>query len=223
MPGGEQATREPWRMAAAHLLDAECGLHLLHEGVSAQALRTVETMLERRINAPLTSSVGRFFDAVAAIAGVRTRVAYEAQAAMELEWLATNRPATGVYSWSVVESSNAIREQFHARPALNWEIDTRPLIHDVADDVERGSPAHVIARRFHSTLAEIILDVCDRIRARTGLSRVVLSGGVFMNELLTREAESRLAEAAFTVHRHRRVPANDGGLSLGQLAVAAAL
>jgi hydrogenase maturation protein HypF len=222
MPGGEQAAREPWRMAASHLLDAGFDLRLLHKMVSWAALRTVETMLRRRVNAPLTSSMGRLFDAVAALAGVRTHVAYEGQAAMKLEWLATDAPTGGVYPWSIVENSKEMNGRGDDNPAPTWEIDTRPLIREVAADAERGSPAHVIARRFHSTMVEIVAEICGRIRKQTSLSTIVLSGGVFMNALLTREAESRLTEEGFAVYRHSRVPANDGGLSLGQLAVAAA-
>src|SRR5262249_46830116 len=108
------------------------------------------------------------------------------------------------------------------RPEATLVVDTRPLIRAVAADVARPTEAARIARRFHSALVEIIAAVCNRLRATTGKRTAVLSGGVFLNALLTREVSARLAVAGFQVYRHRLVPANDGGLSLGQLAIAAA-
>jgi hydrogenase maturation protein HypF len=101
-------------------------------------------------------------------------------------------------------------------------IDTRPLFTELAAGLRRGCLAPIIARRFHSTLVEIVAQVCGRLRQRSGLDVVVLSGGVFQNALLTTEVITRLEGAGFCVHRHRRVPPGDGGLSLGQLAIAAA-
>src|SRR5262249_42186014 len=126
----------------------------------------------------------------------------------ELESLAAQTPADGVYPCEI--SAELI-------------VDTRPLIRAVATDAARGTEARVIARRFHTTLVEMIATVCDRIRNITGLDAVVLSGGVFLNALLTREVHDQLARAGFRVFRHRLVPPNDGGLSLGQAAIAAAI
>jgi hydrogenase maturation protein HypF len=172
-------------------------------------------MLERRLNTPWTSSAGRLFDAVAALAGVRDRVSYEGQAAIELEWLAEGAPPDGAYPFDL-----SVPTQGSADAPL--VVDTRPLIRGVAEDVERGTGAATIARRFHSAMVEMIAVVCGRLRKDAGLSDVVLSGGVFLNALLTREVGARLTDDGFRVHRHRLVPPNDGGLSLGQLAVAAA-
>jgi hydrogenase maturation protein HypF len=169
-------------------------------------------MLERHLNTPLTSSAGRLFDAVAALAGVRERVSYEGQAAIELEWLATTVAAAAAYPFEVSPAGEG--------PLV---IDTRPLIRAVADEARRGVDAARIARRFHSTLVEVIAAVCGRLRRTTGLETVVLSGGVFLNALLTREVVERLGVEGFQIYRHRLVPPNDGGLSLGQLAVAAAI
>jgi hydrogenase maturation protein HypF len=216
MPGGEQAVHEPWRMAVAHLRDADCDAFCLAPSVPAGALQTAEKMIERGFNAPLTSSVGRLFDAVAAIAGVRLCGSYEAQAAVELEWLATGMGADGVYPFEIrdanVENGNV------AQPA---SIDTRPLIRAVAADARQGVEAKVIARRFHSTVVAVIAEVCRRIRRETGLNDVVLSGGVFMNALLTVDAMARLRLEGFRVFRHELTPPSDGSLSLGQVAVAA--
>jgi hydrogenase maturation protein HypF len=215
MPGGDQASREPWRMALAHLLDAGLDGGLLKPRVPAKSLQIVARMLEREFNAPRTSSAGRLFDAVACLAGLRDQVSYEGQAAVELEWLATDVAADGHYpfdlSWTPAESPSAAARV----------VDTRPLIRAVSEDVVKKVSPAVIARRFHATMVEIIVAVCDRLRQETGLVPVVLSGGVFLNALLTAEVGARLREAGFRVYRHRLVPPSDGGLSLGQLAVAA--
>jgi hydrogenase maturation protein HypF len=211
MPGGEQAAKEPWRMAVSHLQEAECDSGCSKLGASPSAMRAVMTMLERRLNAPLTSSMGRLFDAVSAIAGIRTRSSYEGQAAIELEYQAMRVADARVYSWEVSKGSSL----------ASWIIDTRPLIRDVARDAADGVSPAVIARRFHSTVVEWIADVCSRIRVATGVAQVVLSGGVFMNSLLTGESVARLTERGFNVYTQQKVPANDGGLSLGQLIVAA--
>ena len=225
MPGGEQAIREPWRMALAHLLDAGCDLRLLSARLPAAALQTLRVMLARRLNTPLTSSMGRLFDAVAALAGVRDRVSYEGQAAMELEWLATGAEPDGSYPFALEgpqERETTCDVPNGKPPAAKVVIDTRPLVRAVAEDANRQIDARRIARRFHSTLVELIAGVCGRIRQQTAITAVVLSGGVFMNALLTCETVARLAGEGFEVYRHRLVPPNDGGLSLGQLAIAAA-
>jgi len=216
MPGGDQAIREPWRMAVAHLADARVQNEPLKARLLPSRLQTVERMLQRRFRTPLTSSAGRLFDAVASLTGVRDHVSYEGQAAIELECLASPVPLAGSYPFAVeqipVEDSGA--------PLLL--IDTRPLITAIAEDANRKVDAALISRRFHSTLVEVIAQVCGLIREATGLEAVVLSGGVFLNALLTCEVSSRLRKDGFRVYRHRLVPPNDGGLSLGQLAIGAA-
>lgn len=216
MPGGESAIREPWRMALAHLIDAGCGLSLLERRIPADAIRTTGTMIERRINLPATSSIGRLFDAAASIAGIRDRVTYEGQAAMQWEWLATDAgEARGAYPFTI-EPPSAGRD---AAPDV---IDTRPIIRALAEDAVRGIEPRRMARRFHTTIVDVIETACLRIRDRTGLGVVVLSGGVFANAILLREAVPRLEAHGFRVYRHRLVPPNDGGLCLGQAAIAAA-
>jgi hydrogenase maturation protein HypF len=195
-------------MALAHLIDAGCGDVPDRLRATPAERRVVRAMLERGLNAPLTSSAGRLFDAVAALAGVRDRVSFEGQAAIELEGLAADTPADGSYPFALA-----------AGPA--WVVDTRPLVRAVAEDAASGVAAPVIARRFHRTLVEVIAAVCDRIRTESGLGDVVLSGGVFLNALLTAELCARLTQAGYRAFRHRLVPPGDGGLSLGQLAVAA--
>ncbi len=211
MPGGEQAIREPWRMALSHLTDAGEMGSFGRLKVSPTEECVVRSLLEKGVNTPPTSSAGRLFDAVAALAGVRDRVSYEGQAAIELEWLAAESPAAGAYPF-----------ELSAEPDGALVVDTRPLIRAVVADTRADAGARVIARRFHSALVEVIAAVCGQIRAETSLDAVVISGGVFLNALLTREVCARLGRDGFRVYRHRLVPPNDGGLSLGQVAVAIA-
>ncbi|MDB5392203.1 MAG: hypF [Planctomycetaceae bacterium] len=231
LPGGDAAIREPWRIAISQLLDAGCADFSL-KGVSSHQRRTIEQMVQRGFHSPFTSSVGRLFDAVAAIAGVRTEVAYEGQAAMQMEWLATDTAKDGTYPFELMpEQTVPIRWNAFCNvppPQVLPEfeltsdaIDTRPLIRAVVRDVRQHVSVDLIARRFHSTLTEIIVKVCHRIRTETQLQTVVLSGGVFLNAILTRDVCAELKFDGFRVFRHRLVPPGDGGLSLGQLAVAA--
>lgn len=235
MPGGEQAIREPWRMALAHLHVAGCDDELLRGRVSADNMCIVHQMLDRRVHAPLTSSVGRLFDAVAVLAGLRTHVSFEGQAAMELEWHATEAEGdNGVYDMARVECATWNAEvpwnndqkiphfALRAPHSSIVEYDARPLIRAVVRDRKRGVEAAVIARRFHASLVNMVADACNLVRKTYRLSSVVLSGGVFMNALLTAGVRRRLQHDGFRVYGHRLVPPNDGGLSLGQLAVAAA-
>ncbi len=215
MPGGEQAILEPWRMAASHLLDADCPLTPLEAHVPPGSLNIVRTMIQRRVNTPQTSSIGRLFDAVAALVGLRRTAAYDGQAAMELEWLAETAPACGSYPVEFQEETPA----GNTNPA--FVVDSRLLVQAIVHDFKRECDRSRIARRFHTTIVEMIEAVCGRIREGNGISRVVLSGGVFMNALLTSETIERLTSRGFIVYRHQVVPPNDGGLCLGQLAVAA--
>jgi hydrogenase maturation protein HypF len=211
MPGGEQAVREPWRMAVAHLADAGAASPLLGARILPDRMRMVEQLLSRHFNTPQTSSAGRLFDAVAALCGVRDQVSYEGQAAIELEWLATGVSVDGIYPFELSQPAGET-------PLI---IDTRPLIGAVAREVDQQVAPAVIARRFHATLTEVIAQVCGRLRDSSSINAVALSGGVFLNALLTGDVLSRLRGAGFRVYRHRLVPPNDGGLSLGQLAITA--
>jgi hydrogenase maturation protein HypF len=215
MPGGEKSIHEPWRIALAHLIDAEAELAWFTARFSQANVLILKKMIVRVINTPQTSSAGRLFDAVASLAGVRDRVSYEGQAAIELEWAATQAESDMDYPYDLC-LPNA--EEMLQAPIV---VDTRPLIRAVAEDVVDGVPTTSIARRFHATLVSMIAAVCDQLRLTTGIEVVVLSGGVFMNALLTGEVFEHLESDGFRVYRHRLVPPNDGGLSLGQLAIAA--
>lgn len=214
LPGGDRAAREPWRMALAHLTDADIDAADALSDIASSARRTVAQMIERGVNAPLTSSVGRLFDAVAVLCGGAASTTFEGQAAMWLESLAGAAAVAEVYPFAITASTDRL---------LPHQVDTRPLIEAVERDRRRGSAPALIARRFHSTLAAVAVSVAQRVRAETGLSTVVLSGGVFVNAILTDELQKRLAGEGFEVYRHRVVSPGDGGLSLGQLAVGAAV
>jgi hydrogenase maturation protein HypF len=210
MPGGEAAIREPWRMAAAYLLHAGEDPDLLAPRIPPDRLRVLATVIDRRLNAPPTSSVGRLFDGIASMAGLVDRVSYEGQAAVRLEEAARDGGDRCPY---LVELS---------REGLAWILKLSPLIAAVARDVREGLSQADIARRFHSFIVEAIRQTCLRLRSDSSIDQVVLSGGVFLNDLVLSEAVRALSAERFRVYRHHRVPPNDGGICLGQLAVAAA-
>ena len=212
LPGGEQAVREPWRMAAVYLQQAygEDFLHLaipFVEQLDRRRWRPLAQMIRRGINSPRTSSLGRLFDAVAALLGLRAEVAYEGQAAIELELVA--EPSVHVYSFAISEGGPAT-------------LDVAPMIRAIIQDLEHGISVARIAGRFHRSVAELLATACVRARRHSGLSAVALSGGVFQNRLLLEQLTTRLEELEFHVYVNHLVPPNDGGLSLGQAAVAAA-
>jgi hydrogenase maturation protein HypF len=168
----------------------------------------VVALARKGINAPLTSSAGRLFDAVAALVGVRDTINYEGQAAVELEQLA-DPGEPGTYRAAV-----AAREPFCIAGA--------DLVRAVTDDLRDGTTAPVVAARFHNGVAALVEDGCVLARERTGLGTVALSGGVFQNLILAHRVCARLEARGFRVLTHSRVPCNDGGISLGQAVVAGA-
>jgi hydrogenase maturation protein HypF len=214
LPGGSAAVREPWRMAVAYLahhfgrefLDRRIPFLREIDGVS---LELVLRMINRNLNSPLTSSCGRLFDAVAALAGIRQRVNYEAQAAIELEMAAHGSKDEGVYPMGLVPDG------------AGWMIDTLPLFDALLDDLERRVPVGTVSRRFHNGLVDVFSRLARLIRDRSGLRQVCLSGGTFQNVLLLEGLRGSLEAEGFEVFTHAEVPAGDGGLSLGQAMVAA--
>ena len=209
MPGGEKAVREPWRMAAAHLLDAGTKCSGFRARVDPNAVRMLETMIRRKFNSPMTSSVGRLFDAVASLIGAVDRVSYEGQAAIRLEELASMTSESGLYPVEIAKLDEV------------WIVDTRPIILSVACEADAGVEKELMSRKFHSTMAKIVSEMCLRIFEATKIRDVVLSGGSFMNCLMTMAVCEELGRGGFVVHRQRLVPPNDGGLCLGQLMIAA--
>jgi len=161
-------------------------------------------MLLRGINSPLTSSVGRLFDGIAALLGLRQQANFEGQAAMELEW-SVEEGVEGVYP-------------FDLRFEGLWLVDWGPMVLELLRDLHLGRPSGEIAAKFHNTLVEALVPVAQRIKEK----RVVLTGGVFQNRYLTERSFLRLEQEGFRVYTHQRVPPNDGGISLGQVIVAAA-
>jgi hydrogenase maturation protein HypF len=214
MPGGAAAIKKPYRMALGYihaLLGPDFPLHGLPilSPLDPGELVVVERQMERRVNSPLTSSAGRLFDAVSALAGVRGEIDYEAQAAIELEMLASENEKTfAVYPFSVAEEDNC------------QVVKLGELIAAVIDDVKRGVPASTISTKFHWTVARMIADMCRAISRDTGIKVVALSGGVFQNRILFRLTVDGLQEEGFEVLTHRLMPCNDGGISLGQAAIA---
>jgi hydrogenase maturation protein HypF len=207
MPGGAAAIRAPWRMAAAHLAaaypDAIPVLSVVER--HAETWDAVLAMAERGVNSPRTSSAGRLFDAVAALLGIRDAINYEGQAAIELEQRAdpSERGSYPVLAGTVLPGAELVRA--------------------VVDDLARGVAVPTIAARFHNAVADAVTGVCERIRDESGVGVVALSGGVWQNLLLTTRAMESLRARGFRVLTHSRVPCNDGGISLGQAVVAAAL
>jgi hydrogenase maturation protein HypF len=221
MPGGAAAIRQPWRMAAAYLDTSGAEVTSL-DVASRNTARwdTIVTMARRRVNAPLTSSAGRLFDAVAAVLGVRDEISYEGQAAIELEQLADPAETSG-YRASIKGRGGETAELPSVLPGP-FRASGADLIRAAVEDLVAGVPRELIASRFHNGVAALIEDGCLLLREQRGLNTVALSGGVFQNLLLLREAVTRLERSGFTVLTHSRVPCNDGGISLGQAVIAAA-
>jgi hydrogenase maturation protein HypF len=215
MPGGDAATREPLRMAVSYLYQAFGAqlppLAALRE-LEERDLRLLLRMMDRGINSPLTSSCGRLFDAVAAITGLRRRVTYEGQAALELEM-----------AIDAVEEDESSYPYRIIRGEKSFSVACQPLIHGVVEDTLRGIAVSIISRRFHNTVAALIEAGCVLIRGAGGPNQIALSGGVFQNRFLTEKAVRLLKANRFQVITHSLVPPNDGGLALGQAVIAGAL
>ncbi|MFF8375774.1 carbamoyltransferase HypF [Streptomyces sp. NPDC015661] len=217
LPGGDAAVRRPYRMALSHLraagLAADPALPCTRACAPGE-LPVLERQLARNLNCVPTSSMGRLFDAVSSLAGVCQHAGYEAQAAIELEAAALRAPATA-------EDPRYAFRLGPPRPGAPLTADPAPLLAAVAADVLDGTPAAVVAARFHHAVARLVRTVCAAARAETGMETVALTGGVFANAVLSSACARGLREDGFTVLRHRRIPPNDGGLALGQLVVAA--
>ncbi len=215
LPGGAAAIREPWRMAVSYLAQ-HFGREFLNVDIpfvrqlDRRKVEFLLGMMEQEVNSPLTSSCGRLFDAVAALAGIRQQVNYEAQAAIELEMALTVSEQDRAYPMRLLPDGE------------HWIISTRPLFEALLDDLGRGLPVGAISRRFHNGLVECFVDLATLLREKTAMDRVCLSGGTFHNIYFSQRLEARLFEAGFQVFTQKEVPSGDGGLSLGQALVAAA-
>jgi hydrogenase maturation protein HypF len=222
MPGGDAAVREPWRMAVGHLhaagFDPVAARSLGVRGATELEGRVIRRMLERKLNSPLTSSLGRLFDAVAAVILGRRTVDFEAQAAIELEGLAAdedNEMDAGDYALRCSEGNWATREPITISATAMW--------HALVKDQLSGKRKARMAGQFHAGVANGFAEAALAARQATGIGTVAMSGGVMHNRRLSRLLRTSLEAQGFRVFQHRRVSPGDGGLSYGQAAVAAAI
>jgi hydrogenase maturation protein HypF len=218
LPGGDAATRNPWRIAFSYLytLLGEVPRSALPQSVEAQT-QLLRQQLDRQVNCPLTSAMGRLFDAVSALLGVCTQATYEAQAAIELEQTANSKMG----KWANRKSVNGGAYPFRVEVVQDGRVvRLQEMFVALLEDVERGVPVAEMGWRFHCTVVEMIVQVCQTIAQETGLQTVALGGGCFQNRILLRLAVPALQSAGLNVVLHRQVPCNDGGLSLGQAVIA---
>jgi len=213
LPGGAAAIHEPWRVAVSYLVKhygkdlGRLDIPFLY-GIHPRRLHVVQQMIEREIHSPRTSSCGRLFDAVAALAGVRSTVNYEAQAAIELEMAAHDSIDEGAYPFDLIPDGT------------HWQIGTHSLFEWLLRDIRHQQSVADISRRFHAGLASLFVELAEKIRDQSKLNRICLSGGCFQNALLFQLLLDGLRGKSFEVYSHSEVPAGDGGISLGQALVA---
>jgi hydrogenase maturation protein HypF len=211
LPGGEKAIKEVWRTGISFLYKA-FGKEVFNldipflRAIEEKKKASVVEMLEKGINSPMASSMGRLFDAVSAIAGIRSETTYDAQAAIELEMSAEINKTAG-YRFCIKESEG------------RFIIEPSPVIMEIVEDIKRKTPQGKISYRFHKGISAIITEICKRIKEEKNISIVVLSGGVFQNLLLLDMVYSQLKRAHFYVYTHRLLPTNDGCISTGQAAI----
>ena len=206
LPGGDISIRIPARMALSHLWANGMEWDNSLPCVSALCMEdktVLEIQLSKQINTPPTSSMGRLFDAVASLIGVRHKVSYEGQAAIEMEALA-DPGETGFYPISIG----------------NGLIDPKPLFEAIIVDLHKNTPIHILSARFHNSIVELSINACKSIRRENNINQVALSGGVWQNKVLLENTTKRLIKEQFDVMIHHTVPTNDGGLSLGQALIA---
>ena len=211
LPGGDSATRSPWRIAAgyAHTLGIDIDDLPFLQNIDKQALRILRQQIDKKLNSPLTSSMGRLFDAVASFIGIRNEVTYEAQAAIEMEVLSKPFVSSAKSYPYVIEDTKK-----------GTVIRLKKLLSAILRDVRENESVGMIAARFHQTIGEIAIDISRRAHESTGLNEVALSGGVWQNQVLLDLVRDGLKKQGFIVYFHQQVPSNDGGLALGQAVIA---
>jgi hydrogenase maturation protein HypF len=212
MPGGSMAIKEPWRMAMVYLLDAfeEEAAKLkidLMKRIDFQKWDILKRAIKQKVNSPLTSSMGRLFDAISSLLSIRDEVHYEGQAAIELEMIADRGVKEG-YPFQNHEEE------------VPMVIDPAEMIRGIVRDLIDGVPSSKISGKFHRTISRMIIETCETIRSKEKLNRVVLGGGVFQNIFLLSLVTEDLKRSGFDVYTHHLVPPNDGGISLGQAVIA---
>ena len=212
LPGGAAAIERPYRMAISYLF-CLLGKTALNRDLSflsqvdSLEIDLIKKQIEKGINSPLTSSCGRLFDAVSALIGVRGKIDYEAQAAIELE-MVVDESETGSYPFAIIEQND-----------MNI-VHLDELFSAILTDIGKGASSASISTKFHRTIAQVVMQMCKRLASQTGVNKVALSGGVFQNRLLLRLTVAALEGAGLGVLTHSEVPANDGGISLGQAVIA---
>jgi hydrogenase maturation protein HypF len=241
LPGGAAAIKKPRRTAIGYILTL-LGENALNSVIASEAkqsqlasigqvtqveVEVIKRQIERKINSPLSSSMGRLFDAISALLGVRGEIDYEGQAAVELEMAALasyGEEPSSVIARSVSDEAISGNNESYPYHIVEDEgiriVRLRDLLSAVIEDLHRGISKGRISIKFHNTVAQMINEMCHLIADETGVSQVALSGGVFQNRLLLRKTVSLLESSGFQVFTHRQVPCNDGGISLGQAVIA---
>lgn len=220
LPGGDGAVRNPWRTAIAYLeqafgSEAELYVDRLFPEYRADS-PVILNMLRQRINTPLASSCGRLFDAVAALLGVCRQNTYDGQAAIELGELAAAE-CTAVTAETAVTAATLSCYPFEITEQV---LDPSPAIREIVDQLQQGIAKTTIAARFQLTIVKMLTTAAEIAREKTGLNQVVLSGGSWQNQLMFNQTRQTLQDKKFQVYYHTKIPANDGGLALGQAMIA---
>lgn len=205
LPGGDAAIKEPWRIAVSYLYHSFDGKLPQLNFLSNPSTNIILQMLENKINCPLTSSAGRLFDAVSVICGGPERIRYEAQAAIELM---QKIETIDVEAYLIDEEEIKLKA-----------ISLKSLVRNVVKDVVKNVPLSIISAKFHKTFAQLLIKKAEQARAETKINNIILSGGVFQNEILLELMENELKRLNFNVYSHSKIPTNDGGISFGQVLV----
>jgi len=213
LPGGEKAIKEPWRTGVSLLYEIygdqfpDIEVNFV-KNLDKEKSLALKTMLDRGINCPKTSSIGRLFDGVSAILELRKQITYEGEAAIELEMAAEDKNRTDSYEYEVIEENN--------KSIIDYSL----IIKGIVDDLKKREAASTISVKFHNTVVGLILEVCNKLRSSSGLNEVFLSGGVFQNMFILGKSYQHLTGNGFKVYINKHVPANDGGISFGQAVIA---
>lgn len=215
LPGSEKAIEEPWRMAATNLYEVFGGDFLnididFVKRLDLKKWKNLKIMIDKGINSPETSSMGRLFDAVSSLIGMRDEITYFGQAAIELEMI-MDEDKKGIYCFDINKEGEI------------YSIDSAPVIRSIVDDFMNSVDASNISSKFHRSVVEMMVEVSKLLREETGINEVALSGGVLQNLFIRNIGTKRLSEEGFKVYNHNNIPSNDGGISVGQVAIASKL
>jgi len=213
LPGGDNAIKEPWRIGTSYLYNTLKNIYSKDTAISetisifGEKCRPIIKMIEKNFNCIETSSIGRLFDAISSIIGVREKISYEGQASIELEAL-INNPCDMYYNYEIIKE----QELYLIKP--------NNIIYSIFKDINNNVSIEVISSKFHNTIVNFTVDMCVLIRNKININEVVLSGGVFQNAYILSNLIEALKEKDFTVYSHENIPTNDGGVSIGQIIIA---